>query len=99
YDADGDPDPEAAIIKTLETLARDYNKWIASIDAAAATLDQRLTQAATSNLDNCRKCHSRMLRGVETLRSNPQAMLAFRLMNKAMLVQQVRSQQLRFREL
>jgi hypothetical protein len=99
YDADGNSDPEKQIVQTLETLARDYAKWIAHIDEGVKTLDLRLKQAAINNLDNCRKCHARMLRGIETLRSNAIAMLAFRLMNKAMLVQQVRSQQLRLREL
>ena len=99
YDADGEDDREGQIIKALELLARDYGKWIAHVEEAVKKLQRQLKEAAERNLDNCRKCHARMLRGIQTLRSNPGAMLAFRLMNKAMLVRQVRSQELRFREL
>ena len=63
------------------------------------SFNPKLKAAADRNIDNCRRCHSRMLRGIEILRSNKMAMLAFRLMNKAMLMQQVHSQSFRFRDL
>jgi hypothetical protein len=99
YDANGEKEPEKLILQALNVLANDYASWIAHVDQIAQTLTPQLKTAAQRNLENCRKCHSRIEHGIETLSSNPTAMLAFRLMNKAMLVQQVHSQQMRFREL
>ena len=100
YDANGEKsNPDGAILAALEGLGRDYEKWINSTEETVRYLEPRLIGPAKKNLDNCRTCHRRMLKGVKVLRSNKNAMLAFRLMNKAMLVQQIHSQLLPPRDL
>lgn len=99
HEGDGSASPERGIIDALRILASDYAKWIDSVEELAETFESRLKSAAARNLENCRICHKRILSGIETLRSNRSAMLAFRLMNKAMLIQQVHSQLLPAREL
>jgi Helicase conserved C-terminal domain len=97
-DAAGQQEPEALIIQALTTLAEDYQYWIDETSRGSETLEQRLGKAARINLANCRKCLERILTGIEVLRSDRRAMLAFRLMNRAMLIQQYHSSVLRFRE-
>lgn len=79
------------ILAALREMAADYLDWIEDVEVQAAGFEPTLRKAATANLANCRTCHSRMVEGIDTLRADPQAMLAFRLMNRAMLVQQFHS--------
>lgn len=91
FDADGASEPVREILAALEGLARDYEAWIREAELEATRLDPGLKAAADKNLKNCRSCHDRMRRGIGVLASNANAMLAFRLMNRAMLVQQIHS--------
>ncbi len=93
YLSDGEgPDPAAAILQALREMAADYARWIDLTEAALPPeLSPTLRTAAATNLANCRRCHGRMLEGIDTLTREPQAMTAFRLMNRAMLVQQFHS--------
>lgn len=91
FDADGTAEPEAKIVASLEVLARDYEAWIRDAEHEAGKLDPRLKGAADANLKNCWACHARIRKGIGVLASDASAMLAFRLMNRAMLVQQVHS--------
>jgi hypothetical protein len=99
YDADGDQDPEPKILEALKRLADDYDSWIEDTLTVAEGLDEGLKKSAIKNLGNCRTCHQRMVQGIEVLSRDSTAMQAFRLMNKAMLIQQYHSSVLRFREL
>jgi hypothetical protein len=98
-DGNGTNQPERDIIKALNVLADDYVSWIDQIETSLNSFEPRLKSAALKNLANCRDCHRRIVRGIDVLQSNPAAMLAFRLMNRTMLVQQFHSQQFRFRDL
>ncbi len=89
---------EPGIIAALEVMTSDYLAWIDDVENQVEGFEHALRKAAISNLVNCRACHSRMLEGISILRSTPDAMLAFRLMNRAMLVQQFHSS-LPFRKL
>lgn len=85
-------DPGASIISALRNMAVDYQLWIDRTEAALTPdLPQKLKDAASKNLVNCRRCHTRMLEGISVLARDSQTMLAFRLMNRAMLVQQFHS--------
>jgi hypothetical protein len=99
YDAAGQKEPEALIIQSLEVLAEDHRYWIDERAREAETFEPGLRKAAQTNLGNCRKCLERIIAGIEVLRSDSRAMLAFRLMNRAMLIQQYHTSVLRFREL
>ena len=88
YDGGGSTDPAVEIVAALKTLADDYQAWIAVQDDVARPLEGAPKGAAIANLDNCRTCLVRMRNGIALLEHDGQAMLAFRLMNKAMYVQQ-----------
>lgn len=87
YDAAG-ADPAVAIPAAMRDLASDYESWIVEQEEKIESLGDRLRAAARSNLNNCRTCLDRMRRGVELLATRADALTAFRLMNKAMFVQQ-----------
>ena len=81
-------DKSASIIAALRTLSQDYLDWIEDQKVTAAGLSDEFKDAAAANLANCRTCCDRMERGIDVLGQNPAAMMAFRLMNRAMLIQQ-----------
>lgn len=88
FNGGDDPNPTANILSALRTLADDYLTWIEEQEKAINTFSEDFSAIAEQNLHDCRKCHARISRGIEILERNPQTMTAFRLMNRAMLVQQ-----------
>jgi hypothetical protein len=99
YEGSGGEEPEHEIVEALEALAGDYGSWIIAVEEEISTLTGNLKEAADRHIENCRQCLTRILRGIEFLKTDGDAMLAFRLMNKAMLVQQFHSSVLKHREL
>jgi hypothetical protein len=81
-------DPSVAIPAAMRDLALDYETWIVEQERKVEALTGQLREAASINLANCRTCLVRMRRGVDLLEREPDALTAFRLMNKAMFVQQ-----------
>jgi hypothetical protein len=89
---DGSSDPKRQIIGALHAMTSDYLAWIDdTAESAISKLSGSLLDSALANLESCRRCHGRMLEGVSILERDPQVLLAFRLMNRAMLVQQFHS--------
>lgn len=82
---------DGPILGALELLADNYIGWIEEVAGGVGALPVSLKAAADRNLENCRRCHARMVDGISILRRDPEAMIAFRLMNRAMLVQQFHS--------
>lgn len=81
---------EAQVLPLLSSLCDRYEAWIAQREAEAEALeDHGLQEAAGQHLANCKLCLERMRLGIETLAEDPDAMLAFRLANRAMLLQQL----------
>jgi hypothetical protein len=80
---------EANGISLLTRLCDRYEEWIEEREAEAATLEGELRETAGRHITNCRSCLVRMRGGVEVLRNDATAMLAFRLANRAMLLQQL----------
>ncbi|MEQ8246205.1 MAG: helicase-related protein [Alphaproteobacteria bacterium] len=72
----------------LRALSDDYRAWIHLREQDAERLPNRLRVTAEKHLTECRNCLSRVERGIEVLSQNESAFLAFRLMNRAMLMQQ-----------
>lgn len=79
------------VITQLSKLADDYEAWIESIEAETKTLDPMHWPAAGRHITKCRICLARTREGISRLESDADVMLAFRLANHAMLVQQVRT--------
>lgn len=89
YAGDESADPEAAILKVLSGLVDDYAAWID--DLAREAIPSHLRSASQDNISKCKTCLGRMREGIELLRKDTDAMVAFRLMNRAMFTQQQRS--------
>ena len=87
--ASADPAAAAALCRELSD---EYERWI--VDRERETdvrtdLPPELRETAALHMDNCRKCLRRMRDGADLIERDPLVALAFRLMNEAMLMQQV----------
>lgn len=76
-------------LETLRALCDKYENWIIERETEAENLETVLRPAADTHLENCRECLGRMRKGVSVLANDKSAMIAFRLMNRAMLSQQL----------
>ena len=75
------------IIKELELLCDKYEKWIDGLSYIASSISDKGT--ATRHISNCKECLNRMRNGIELLKNDEKVLLAFQLMNRAMLLQQL----------
>jgi hypothetical protein len=81
---------EGDITVNLDQMASEYEKWIISQEQIASKeLNHELLQTAQRHIENCRSCLRRIKEGINLLRSNTQVLRAFKLMNRAMLLQQL----------
>ena len=88
----GDSDDAAtAIPVALYSLCEEYENWVEAQDARATTLHTKYQGVAASNLRLCRVAVARMRRGVDVLSGDPDALEAFMLANRAILMQQYHS--------
>lgn len=79
------------LIQICEALANAYEVWIESQQervADPADVPPEFRKVANRNLDDCRKCLSRIRSGIELLRNENDVRRAFALANKAMYLQQ-----------
>ena len=78
------------ITTNLVKLNAEYEAWIDKQDEIAnAELKDELLETALRHIESCRLCLQRMKEGVEVLKSNEKVNRAFKLMNRAMLLQQL----------
>lgn len=78
------------ITTNLVKLNSEYETWIKEQEEVAnAELKDELLETALRHIDSCRLCLQRMKEGVELLNSNEKVNRAFKLMNRAMLLQQL----------
>ena len=75
------------IISELSILCNKYDDWIQKISLEVKNIEDKGT--AIKHIDNCKKCLFRMREGVDLLSSDDNILLAFQLMNRAMLLQQL----------
>jgi len=81
---------EKDITTNLVKLNAGYEGWIDKQEEIAnAELKDELLETALRHIDSCRLCLQRMKEGVEVLKSNEKVNRAFKLMNRAMLLQQL----------
>jgi hypothetical protein len=78
---------DAALGSALMRLVDAYREWITLREKELPGLTAELRSAAEANLAECRKTADRMQEGLERISGTPQAALAFRLANRAMLMQ------------
>ncbi len=78
------------ITHNLERLNKSYEKWIDDQEKIAHDeLHGEFLETAQRHIASCRSCLHRMEEGTLLLRSNEKVMRAFKLMNRAMLLQQL----------
>jgi len=78
------------ITEGLSALNHEYENWINDQEAIAhAELTGEFLETAMRHIQSCRTCLQRMRNGVELLKNNSTVNRAFRLMNRAMLLQQL----------
>lgn len=76
------------IIDELKVLCNEYENWIKSLkDDKLSGIDDKGT--AQRHITACENCLLRMRDGVSLLENNDKVLLAFQLMNRAMLLQQL----------
>jgi len=81
---------EKDITINLLKLNAEYEEWIDKQEEVAnAELKDELLETALRHIDSCRLCLQRMKEGVDVLKSNEKVNRAFKLMNRAMLLQQL----------
>ena len=80
------------ITEELKEICVDYETWIERKEGFAEQhLPDRYARVANVNLSLCRTALSRIRQGIETIKNDPIAMEAFRLANRAILMQQYHS--------
>jgi hypothetical protein len=78
------------ITTNLVKLNSEYETWINEQEKIANDeLKDELLETALRHIESCRLCLKRMKEGVEVLKSNEKVNRAFKLMNRAMLLQQL----------
>lgn len=80
----------ADIALNLVKLNSEYETWInTQEEIAKGELQDELLRTAMRHIESCRSCLSRMQEGIKLLKSNEKVNRAFKLMNRAMLLQQL----------
>ena len=81
---------ESDITLNLVKLNSEYESWInTQEEIAKAELQGGLLETALRHIESCRSCLSRMQEAIKLLKSNKKVNRAFKLMNRAMLLQQL----------
>ncbi len=84
-------DDRGDVIPGLHEFVTGYSEWIESTESEIDALGQNFTATAHKHLGECRKAADRIRAGLTLLETDDQAWLAFRLANRAMLMQRARS--------
>ncbi|MGG3641177.1 helicase-related protein [Bacillus gobiensis] len=82
-------DHETDGLQELEEIISLYRQWIKRQRDRVVLLDFKFHKVATANLKICEECADRMERGLTYLKTNNDALTAFRLANHAVLLQQI----------
>lgn len=78
---------DLAIKDGLAEFCKCYTDWIVAQDQRIAALPSEHRETAQRHLDTCRKTLNRMVEGAELLTKDPDALLAFKLANRALWLQ------------
>ena len=80
---------ESGWITPLQDLLEAYSSWIDIRNGEIDTLPNHLQNTATKHLSEASKCYSRMHEGLELLKRDEDAALAFKLTNEVIMLQQI----------
>ena len=83
--------PRAEVLDGLRELCGHYEAWITETGQKVLSLEHALQATASRHLDRCREALGRMRAGIALLAADSDAWEAFRLANRAMLMQRARS--------
>lgn len=75
------------IIENLSRLCKKYKEWIEQLKTT--DIDPKLEGIKNRHIDDCLKCYQRIVSGISLLEEDSDVLKAFRLMNRAMLMQQL----------
>ena len=81
---------ESGAWELLEDFINEYKRWIESRKEETRELESELHEAAQRHIKNAEACASRMTAGLEYIKEDHLAAEAFKLTNKAVLMQQLR---------
>lgn len=76
------------ILSSLNALCDDYAAWIEDQERGLVNVPSALKDVGEKHIGQCKECCKRMREGVALLESDSEVFLAFRLANRAMLMQQ-----------
>ena len=78
-------------LAAIEEVITGYDGWIRARNTEISGLPSEFQPAAIAHVAQCDEASGRMHRGLSYLRATPQALVAFRLANHAILLQQIHS--------
>jgi len=77
--------------KSLEDLHYNYLNWIKSIEVDSKSLNNRHKNASQIIISNCFAASERIKNGIDLIKKNKEAKLAFQIANEAIMYQQYRT--------
>lgn len=80
------------IIYNLEKLSTAYSQWIETEQSSTNHFDLAEQKFAEINIKKCKAIHNRMLKGIDLIKNNSNAMRAFQLANTAIYIQMFQNQ-------
>jgi hypothetical protein len=83
-------DDRSDLLVQFNDFCRDYDRWASDLENQLSTLPESNRQTGERHIKDCRKTVDRMRDGVELLGSDDTVWEAFRLANRAMLIQRSR---------
>jgi hypothetical protein len=78
-------------IDDLTSIIEGYDQWIDANSAKIESLNPRVKAAAERHMEECRGALKRMRQGLDLLKSNEDARIAFKYANEAVYIQQKRA--------
>ena len=81
------------IITNLNALATSYEKWLDVMLGNSKSLSEKYKDTADHNIKKCKKALRRIKEGINLLEQDENSLKAFMLMNRAVLLQHLRSKQ------
>jgi hypothetical protein len=81
------------VIPNLNKLKALYDSWLSKMEEKANNLDEVHQDTANRNIAKCRKALSRIKEGISLIKNDETIMTAFRLMNRAILLQHLKTKQ------
>jgi hypothetical protein len=79
------------LVNALNVLTKDYAAWITEQRGRIGTDVVGYQAQAAQALARCQEIQTRLQQGIDTLKNDEKALIAFRFANKAMAIQRVRS--------